>query len=103
MGFLTFSCSKSYYYLLVYWILDLSIVIVRDIYLMEEIAEIDLYKGSEFVYISCLNIGDLFAGFLVLRTHFKMNSLKKSKNKEMEVEDEENKKEKKKKKKKGEK
>lgn len=87
MGFLSFSCQKSYYYLLFYWILDLSIVIVRDLYLMDEISDQDIHKGTESVYISCLNIADLCAGLLVLRTYFKMKSIKNPKNKEIKGEE----------------
>ena len=98
MAFFSFSCFKSYYYLLIFWILDLSIVIVRDLYLEKEIAGPEYLKGTEFIYISCLNIADLFACFLVFHTYFKMRKIN-TKNKEMESEDgEESKKEKKKKK-----
>ena len=68
MGFFTISCFKSYFYLLIYWLLDLSITIVRDLYLDEEISDIEYVKGTEFIYISCLTLADLFAGFLVCYT-----------------------------------
>ena len=89
MVLLSFSCLKSYYYLLVYWLLDISIVAVRDyFYLYEDITDPEFLKGIEFVYISLLNISDLFAGFLVLFTHCKLKK-KNIKEIEMEVEDEE--------------
>ena len=81
MGFFSFTCLKSYYYFLVYWILDLSITIVRDSFLEEEIngnekyKGTDFQKGTEFIYISCLTVSDLLAGFLVLRTNIKMKSI----------------------------
>jgi len=85
MSVLSFSCFKSYIYLLVFWILDISIVVVRDLYLEEEISNIENTKGTEFIYISCLNVADLFAGFLVLHTYRKMKSINKSeKDKEKE-------------------
>ena len=52
MAFFSFSCFKSYYYLLIFWILDLSIVIVRDLYLEKEIAGPEYLKGTELIYIS---------------------------------------------------
>ncbi len=89
MALLSFSCFKSYYYLLVYWLLDISIVAVRDyFYLYEDIIDPEFLKGIEFVYISLLNISDLFAGFLVLFTHCKMKKIN-TKEIEMESEDEE--------------
>ena len=97
MAFLSFSCLESYYYLFIYWVLDLSIIIIRDFYLMNEIKEHEYLKGIEFVYISCLNIADLLAGFLVLHTYCRMKKNNK-KVKEIEIEDEVQQKEEKKKK-----
>lgn len=77
MGFFTISCFKSYFYLLIYWLLDLSITIVRDLYLDEEISDIEYVKGTEFIYISCLTLADLFAGFLVCYTIGKIKKMKK--------------------------
>lgn len=85
MEVLQFSCYKSYIYLLVFWILDISTVVVRDLYLEKEISDIENNKGTEFIYISCLNLADLFAGFLVFHTYRKMKSINKSeKDKEKE-------------------
>ena len=75
MGFLSFTCLKAYFYFLIYWIIDLSITIVRDIFLDEEIKELEYLKGTEFIYISCLSVSDLLAGFLVMRTYRKMKSI----------------------------
>lgn len=77
MGFFTISCFKSYFYLLIYWLLDLSITIVSDLYLDEEIANIEYVKGTEFIYISCLTLADLFAVFLVCYTRRKIKKMKK--------------------------
>ena len=85
MEVLKFSCYKSYIYLLVFWILDISTVVVRDLYLEKEISDIENNKGTEFIYISCLSLADLFAGFLVFHTYRKMKSINKSeKDKEKE-------------------
>ena len=81
MGFFSFTCLKSYYYFLIYWIIDLSITIVRDTFLEEEITDTEKYKGTELqkgtelIYISCLTVSDLLAGFLVMRTNRKMKSI----------------------------
>jgi len=75
MAFFSFTCLKSYYYFLAYWIIDLSITIVRDTFLDEEIKELEYLKGTEFIYICCLTVSDLFAGFLVMRTYRKMKSI----------------------------
>ena len=72
MGLFSISCFKSYYYLLTFWILDLSIIIVRDIYLNQEISDKENLKGTELIYISCLNISDFLAGFLVLYTELRI-------------------------------
>ena len=80
MGFLTFYVMKSYYYFLIYWLLDLSIIIVRDLYLMEEIKSPKYMQGTEFIYVTCLNIADLFAGFLVLCTYRKMKTIEYKEN-----------------------
>ena len=95
MGFFSFTCLKSYYYFLIYWIIDLSITIVRDTFLDEEITDMggykgtELQKGTEFIYICCLTVSDLLAGFLVLRTNRKMKSIntqEKKQEKKSEVE-----------------
>ena len=89
MGFLSFTCLKAYFYFLIYWIIDLSITIVRDIFLEEEIKELEYLKGTEFIYISCLSVSDLLAGFLVMRTYRKMKSIntqEKQQEKKNEVE-----------------
>jgi len=75
MAFISFSCYKAYFFFLIYWLLDLSITIVRDLYLDEEIADPEYLKGTEFIYVSCLNLSDLFAGLLVWRTYRKMRTI----------------------------
>ena len=75
MALFSVSCFKSYYYFLVYWILDLSITIVRDLNADMEIVNPEYNKGTEYIYISCLNLADLLSVFLVLRTYRKMKSI----------------------------
>ena len=76
MSLFSFSCFKSYYYFIIFWLLDLSITIIRDLYLEQEIKSEEYMKGTEFIYISCLNLDDLLAGFLVLYTFIKMRKTK---------------------------
>jgi hypothetical protein len=76
MSLFSFSCFKSYYYFVISWFLDLSITFIRDLYLENEIKSVDYMKGTEFIYISCLNLDDLLAGFFVLYTFIKMYSIK---------------------------
>ena len=76
MSLFSFSCFKSYYYFIIFWLLDLSITIIRDLYLEQEIKSEEYMKGTEFIYISCLNLDDLLAGFLVLYTFIKMRKIK---------------------------
>ena len=91
MALFSVSCFKSYYFFLVYWILDLSITIVKDLNLDYEIASTEYLKGTEFIYISCLNIADLFAVFLVMRTNRKMKTIEhKEEQKKKEEEREKN-------------
>ena len=75
MSLLSFSCSKSYYFLIIFWLLDLFVTVIRDLYLEQEIKYPDYMKGTEYIYISCLNLADLLAGFLVLRTIKKLRRL----------------------------
>ena len=96
MAFITICYFKAYYYLISFWILDLSISIVKDIYLLEEIDDLEHLKGIEFVYIACLNISDLLAGFLVLytkiRSKTKRQTIEEQEKKEKEKENQSNKK-----------
>ena len=82
MGILTFSCYKSYYYLLIFWVLDISVTVIRDIFLNQEISDIEYIKGAELIYISCLTVADLLSGFLVLYTERKTKKEENEKEKE---------------------
>lgn len=87
MAFLSFFCIKFYYYLIIYWILDLLIIMIKDFfYKYEEVTNREYLKDLEFVYISGLNIADLFAGFLVLFTKFRMKTKKEKSHFENEEE-----------------
>ena len=86
MSFISFYGMKSYFYFLIYWFLDLSITIIRDMH-MEEKKVVENAKGAEFIYVSCLNIADLFSGFLVLCTYKKMKTIEYQENEKKKVEE----------------
>ena len=82
MAIFTFSCFKSYYYLLIFWVLDISVTVIKDIFLDQEISDIEYIKGTELIYISCLTVADLLSGFLVLYTERKTKTEENEKEKE---------------------
>ena len=92
MACISFYFYKTYLYFLIFWILDLSITIVKDLYLWDEFKSVDIMKGTEFVYISCLNIADLFAGFLVLCTKRKMKTIEYKEKEKKKIKEKEKKK-----------
>ena len=61
MSIFSFTCNKSYYYFLIFWILDLSIFIVRSYYLNLEAINIEFKITNEYINICCLNLADLLA------------------------------------------
>jgi hypothetical protein len=75
MAFFSFSCQKSYFYLLGFWIIDFLISIHRTIYLSAEISTIESLKKSEFIYINLKTLSDLCAGFLILHTYIRMKKI----------------------------
>ena len=75
MAFFSFSCQKSYFYLLGFWIIDFLISMHRMIYLPGEISSIESMKKSEFIYINLKTVSDLCAGFLILHTYIRMKKI----------------------------
>ena len=75
MTFFSFSCQKSYFYLLGFWIIDFLISMHRMIYLPGEISSIESMKKSEFIYINLKTVSDLCAGFLILHTYIRMKKI----------------------------
>ena len=75
MSFFSFSCQKSYLYLLGFWIIELLISIHRMVYLSAEISTIESLKKSEFIYINLKTLSDLCAGFLILHTYIRMKKI----------------------------
>ena len=75
MAFFSFSCQKSYFYLLGFWIIDFLISMHRTIYLPGEISSIESMKKSEFIYINLKTVSDLCAGFLILHTYIRMKKI----------------------------
>ena len=75
MAFFSFSCQKSYFYLLGFWIIDFLISMHRMFYLSDEISTIERMKKSEFIYINLKTVSDLCAGFLILHTYIRMKKI----------------------------
>ena len=75
MAFFSFSCQKSFFYLLGFWIIDFLISMHRMIYLPGEISSIESMKKSEFIYINLKTVSDLCAGFLILHTYIRMKKI----------------------------
>ena len=64
MSFIQFVCIKKYYYILVFWVLEISFSVIDNIFN----SEIKPASTNEFINLICLNISDLLAGFLVIYT-----------------------------------
>ena len=75
MAFFSFSCQKSFFYILGFWIIDFLISMHRMIYLPGEISSIESMKKSEFIYINLKTVSDLCAGFLILHTYIRMKKI----------------------------
>ena len=81
MAFISFVFYKSYYYFVLYWLIDLMNSLENYIFEYNNNNEIkDLPHPNEFYFLILIawNISDLLAGFLVLYTYLKMKSLNKN-------------------------
>ena len=76
MNFISFFCYRNYFYFLVFWILEISVSILKNyIYILQKIKlgdelVIDDNLKDEYLELISLNIADLLEGFLVLYTKF---------------------------------
>ena len=68
MSLLSCVCYKSYFFILIYWIIEISVSLIKNIkesyFLLKNID----YE-NQFIDIISLNIADLLAGFLVLYSY----------------------------------
>ena len=76
MGFLSVSFYKTYYYFILVWIFDILDALIKGIFDYKYYDKIDFPILVELIYLICVNIGDLLAGFLVLYTHKTSQSVK---------------------------
>jgi hypothetical protein len=76
MGFLSVSFYKTYYYFILVWIFDILDALIKGIFYYKYYDKNDFPILVELIYLICLNIGDLLAGFLVLYTHKTSQSVK---------------------------
>ena len=91
MPLVSFACDKNYIYFLIYWILEISVAIIKNLSndIFKEL-ELESNLQNEFIDLVSLNLADLLAGFLVIYTMCsipKKNSKKiKKKNSKGEIE-----------------
>ena len=75
MACISFVFYNTYYYFLVYWILDLICTIIKNFF--DENTTSEYYATHEYSNLISLNIADLLAGFSVLFTEIQMKTKKK--------------------------
>ena len=74
MAFISFSCQQSYFYFLIFWIIDVLISIY--LILIDKIYYYSLEKMiKNEIIINLKTISDLCAGFLVLSTYIRMKKV----------------------------
>ena len=92
MGLFSFIFYKEYYYFLVFWIIDVIISIIKNIFN-------EFYKKfnggntnlGNYIYLINLCISDLLSGFLVLITIYRSKSEKKEEEKKTIINENQNK------------
>ena len=68
MSLLSCVCYKSYFFILIYWIIEISVSLIKNI--KEDSFELkNIDYENQFIDIISLNIADLLAGFLVLYSY----------------------------------
>jgi hypothetical protein len=72
MGFISFDFRKEYLYFVLFWVMDF----INSIF---GLIQYGRYK-AEYMIINflCINIGELFSGFLIIYTKVKMNYLREN-------------------------
>ena len=75
MAFISFSCQKSYFYFLIFWIIDILISIYRIFIDESYYFSIENMIKKEFNHINLQAVSDLCAGFLVLSTYLRMKKV----------------------------
>ena len=78
MGFISFSCHKTYSNFFFVWFFDLSSSFIKSYfeYIYSEINNSSVM--IELINLVCLNVADLLAGFFVLYTHINSKSDKEN-------------------------
>ena len=69
MPLVSFVCHKNYFYFLIYWVLEISVAIIKNYY-YDDFEDIELESNlqNEYIDLVSLNVADLLAGFLVMYT-----------------------------------
>ena len=78
MELISFNCSKSYYYFLVFWAFDLFYSTIDYLTIMLYEQKYIFIKENNYLNLLSINISDLLAGFLVLITHIRSKSAKEN-------------------------
>ena len=69
MSLVSFVCHKNYFYFLIYWILEISVALIKNLCSGKlEDLEIKSDLQNEYIDLVSLNVADLLAGFLVMYT-----------------------------------
>ena len=80
MSLLSCVCFKSYFFILIYWIIEISVSLIKNI--KEDSFQLkNIDYENQFIDIISLNIADLLAGFLVLYSYCQFKNKTKNKNK----------------------
>ena len=65
MSCLTWNCDKSFIYVIVYWVLEIAVIILLD-QLGEKFTMTNDMVIDEYISVILINIADLLAIFLIL-------------------------------------
>ncbi len=78
MSLLSCVCFKSYIFILIYWIIEISVSLIKNI--KEDSFQLkNIDYENQFIDIISLNIADLLAGFLVLYSYCQFKNKTKNK------------------------
>ena len=69
MSLVSFVCDKNYFYFLIYWILEISVALIKNLFYYKfDDLELKSNLQNEYIDLISLNVADVLAGFLVMYT-----------------------------------
>ena len=83
MKYISFSFYKTYYYFIIFWVLELSINTLKDSYFEKKTYSKGYNELFELFNTIFFNLSDLLAGFFVLYTKISSKSVKSDNNKKL--------------------